>query len=221
MKYNNLKREAVKEIKQRYLLKDIKTNTGLIDLLSRYGKQYKGTTEQQRIKFKRYLTNKMNKEIDSLIYDIEQVEQVKLSFPNPLIITIEWKKSRMWGNNPRAFTNYGFTGSSIGGCGYCKTSTATAQALNSYLPLLALMYKAKNKAINNRKKAYIDQNGHNNTSEQGFNHHLYGYGSGYGVLPHFEGGVGVSSHERIIKRLGLKWQNITSTNNTDVFMITN
>ncbi|MEE9571522.1 MAG: hypothetical protein V3W20_00570 [Candidatus Neomarinimicrobiota bacterium] len=218
MQYNNLRREAVKEIKKRYPIKDIKTKAGLVKFLTHHGKQYKGTVEQQRAKFNKYLTNRMNKDIEEMLYNISLIEQAD-KFDRRLVITLEWKRSYQWGSNPTASTNYGFSGSSIGGCGYCKTSTATAQALNSHLPLMQLLYKLKNKELRNRKDSYIDQNGHNNTTEQGFNHHLFGYGSGYGVLPHFEGGVGISSHCRIIQKIGLKWHDITNTKRTDVFMI--
>jgi len=48
---------------------------------------------------------------------------------------------------------------------------------------------------------------------------LFGYGSGYGVLPKFDGGVGVSCHQGIMEKLGLHMETITSTKTTDVYMI--
>ena len=80
--------------------------------------------------------------------------------------------------------------------------TAIFEALNSNKSILKLLYEKKN---NNIDKS---------------NHELLGYGSGYGIIPAFEGGVGVSSHQRIIEGIGLKMQTITSTKNTDVFLIT-
>lgn len=144
---------------------------------------------------------------------LEQIEKVSKAedFNNPLIITVEWKKSRTWGSNPKAYTNYGFEGENISGCGYCKKSTATAQALNSHLPLIKLLYEKKNEALKSYSSPDDDQNK--------INRSILGYGSGYGVLPYFEGGVGVSSHRNIIQGLGLVWEYVISTKNTDVFRI--
>ena len=60
--------------------------------------------------------------------------------------------------------------------------------------------------------------GRNNTN--GFNREVLGYGSGYNVLPRFEGGVGINSHNTIIENLGLKWKKVTDTPSTDVYLIT-
>jgi len=128
------------------------------------------------------------------------------SLHNPLIITIEWKKSKMWGFNPRAYTNYGFKSESIGGCGYCKLSTATAKALNSHLGILKRLFQAEERRLKEKPKIPERRD-------------YIGYGSGHHALPKFEGGVGVSSHKDIIRGLDLKWENITSTDQTDVYRI--
>ena len=93
-------------------------------------------------------------------------------------VSVEWKKSRMWGNNPQAeatvcYTDHScntFKSSSIGGCGYDKESTAIAEALNQSNSFLKSLYTVKEKNA--------DKN----------NRDLFGYGSGYGILPHLEGG---------------------------------
>ena len=41
------------------------------------------------------------------------------------------------------------------------------------------------------------------------NHKVLGYGSGYGILPYFEHGVGVSSFYTIFDNLGLKLTEVT------------
>ena len=41
------------------------------------------------------------------------------------------------------------------------------------------------------------------------NHEVLGYGSGYGILPYFESGVGVSSFYKIFDNLGLKLTQVT------------
>lgn len=129
-------------------------------------------------------------------------------------IQVEWKKSRMWGMNPSAemwvqFTNKEgqqdsayFVSGSIGGCGYDKLSTATAQVLNQCNEALKMLYTAKNKAIDTK------------------NHELIGYGSGYGILPSFEGGVGVDCHKRIFEKLGYKFKCTASGKTFDAYEIT-
>ena len=105
----------------------------------------------------------------------------------------------MWGYCPKGNDNYGHSTSSITGCGYCKESTATAQLLNQNETIMKRLYKAKNKKATAK------------------NNDLLGYGSGYGILPSFEGGVGVSCHVRILEKLGYKVTQ--SGNNTTTVLI--
>ena len=88
-------------------------------------------------------------------------------------------------------------GKYTGGWGYDKLSTAIAEVLNQYNPLMKLMYE------------YID----NKMFEEGSltinNHEVLGYGAGYGILPYFEHGVGVSSFYKIFDNLGLKLTQVT------------
>jgi len=186
-------------------LEYIKTEEGFKLILNQNHKTYMGSIEKQKEKLIRYLTNKKDNRINKELNHIEEVKKAK-SFSGEFIITLEWKKSHMWGMNPRAYTNYGFIGESIGGCGYCKTSTATAQALNSNLSILKLMYKKKNDLL----KKGLDKDQIKNK---------IGYGCGYSIRPSFEGGVGVSSHENILKGLGLIMRNITNTEYTNVYLI--
>ena len=92
--------------------------------------------------------------------------------------------------------------SRVGGCGYDKESTATSEALNQFNAILKLMYAKKNDNI--------DMN----------NHELFGYGSGYGILPSFEGGVGVSTMRNICESIGIKWNDVAHGKNYDVYSIT-
>ena len=162
----------------------------------------------------RRMTNAIKKQM-AFIDEVEQAED----FKTPLIITIEWKRSQTWGMNPKPYTNLGFEGSSIGGCGYCKHSTATAQALNSDLRILKLMYFKKEAELRQRKPTYKEQNGHEENSERAINHFLMGYGSGYSALPRFEGGVGVNCHFKICEMLGLKMESVTDTKHVNVYRI--
>lgn len=128
-------------------------------------------------------------------------------------IQVEWKRSAIWGSNPSAelwigfknsTDNYDsdyFTSRSIGGCGYDKGCTAVAEVLNQCAPLLKAMYllKEANIEVNNRE--------------------LFGYGSGYGLLPYFEGGVGVNCFNRIFEKIGFEFKSIASGKTFDVYEV--
>ena len=129
-------------------------------------------------------------------------------------ISIEWKKSQMWGSNPSAecwysykdaqgnyASNYVKSGS-IGGCGYDKQSTAVANCLNQINEVLKPLYKMKDNNINSK------------------NHELLGYGAGYGITPSIEGGVGVSCYDRIFNKIGYEFKTVASGKTFDVYTIT-
>ena len=158
------------------------------------------TTDTQKIKvLKNLIKSYYEKFLNKDIADIENAEVLLNSDLkiNKIVIAIEWKKSATWGNNPHAevkvFYNNNhieiFTGSASG-CGYDKRSAATAQAFNKCEALKALLYKAENKRLKN----------HSEVSRRD----SLGYGSGYGALPYFEGGIGFRSHETILNNLNFK-----------------
>lgn len=133
-------------------------------------------------------------------------------------VTIIWKPSKTWGNNPRAtvrakmktaegYLQYEtYESSSIGGCGYDKGSTAIAEGLNQCTALLRDMYQAEENRLNNEpekpRRDYI------------------GYGSGYGPLPAFEGGVGISSLQHILENLGFVYEHLSWGKAFDVYQFT-
>jgi hypothetical protein len=126
-----------------------------------------------------------------------------------ITISIEWKKSRMWGNNPnaeaRVCTSEGcehYNSGSIGGCGYDKQSTAVAQSVNQSNSFLKALYLIKEKNVTKS------------------NHDLFGYGAGYGILPSLEGGVGVSCYPRIFEAIGFKFKTTASGKAFDVYTVT-
>jgi hypothetical protein len=205
MTFENLRQAKIKDINKRYesYIKDLETEKGRLKIMQWFGKSYK---KNPKSKLFTLLYRWQGKEIKTAEEKIKLIEDAK-DFGGIFVITVELKKSRMWGSNPRAYTNYNFEGESIGGCGYDKLSTATAQALNSNLSILKLLYTKQDTWLKEHEFT-------------GDNSEALEYGVGYNVLPAFEGGVGVSSHERVIKGLGLSWMNVTSTSNTDVFMIT-
>ena len=163
-------------------------------------KKNHATTDSQKIKvlknlIKSYYERFLHKDI-ATVEHMETLLDSDLKI-NKILIAIEWKKSRTWGNNPHAevkvFYNNNnietFTGSASG-CGYDKRSAATAQALNKCELLKALLYKAENERL---KK-------HSEVNRRDF----IGYGSGYSSLPVFEGGVGFRSQETILNNLNFK-----------------
>ena len=122
----------------------------------------------------------LNSEIESL----GMIKNASDKLNNPLVITINFYRSSTWGYCPKGFDNYGNKTDSITGCGYDKESAASAQLLNQNLSILKRLCEKKNEsaALSNRD--------------------LLGYGSGSGILPRFEGGVGIDCHVRILENVG-------------------
>ncbi len=157
---------------------------------------------------KAYLTKRLDEKINLKIH--QQLAKLifidNLQELNEITITVVWKKSRMWGYNPTAESYVKgiehLTSGSISGCGYCKLSTAVAEVLNQIPQFLQLMYKLKNTRYKFR------------------NHELFGYGSGYDILPKFEGGVGVSCYDKIFKTIGYRFSTLASGKYFDVYSIT-
>lgn len=176
----------------------------------------KDTTKMTIKEWKAYLIARKEKEVNKSIE--REVNKVKAVFnAGELLevkISIEWKRSRMWGNNPSAECWYSYkdasgdrhsnyvTSGSIGGCGYDKQSTAVAEVVNQSNAFLKAMYllKEKHPTTNNRE--------------------LFGYGSGSGILPALEGGVGISCYPRIFETIGYKFETTASGKSFDVYTIT-
>lgn len=165
---------------------------------------FKNVTE-----LKSYLVDRLQKQT---IKKLESL-QSELSFNESLLeiesltINVEWKKSSMWGSNPTATAFvYGIgelSSGSIGGCGYDKQSTAVANVLNQIPQFKKLMFELKDKTKNAKLK----------------NREIFGYGSGYGILPNFEGGVGVSCYDRIFNAIGYEFKTLSSGKTFDVYQI--
>lgn len=128
------------------------------------------------------------REIDT--QERKKIDQLKTAETAPelqyIYINVEWSKSRTWGAIPHAEirTNAGIYTGTAGGCGYDKESAAVAEALNKSPEIMRVLYELKEK--------------HPTTPHRD----LFGYGSGYGELPYFEGGVGVSCFESILNQCG-------------------
>lgn len=159
-----------------------------------------------------YIYNRINKEtskkIECINSQLNTVYDASKIISN-ISISVEWTKSRIWGMCPMADVRVCYTDNTcdnyqsgrITGCGYDKESTAIAQALNQCNDLLHAMYV--------KKEA-------NHTKE---NRELFGYGSGYGVKPYFEGGVGVSCYPAIFQAIGYEWKSISHGKTFDVYSV--
>lgn len=128
----------------------------------------------------------------------------KAEMPETIFILVEWKKSSVWGYNPYATVKIGsaiFKGSASG-CGYDKISAATAGALNQSYRAQKILFEMKEKALQ--------------TGTKSDNHSIIGYGAGYGAMPEFEGGVGMSCFINILQKVGYKC-NTTHTDSIDSY----
>lgn len=132
----------------------------------------------------------------------KQIEKICISnVPDFINVSVEWFKSRTWGANPQAEVRTGenyFISRKIGGCGYDKESTATAECFNRDLSILKValisLYRCEH------LKKYL--------------------GSGYGAKidlwgVSFSGGVGFSCHRSIIE--GSNLYRLTASNSGKMF----
>ena len=111
---------------------------------------------------KELIYNKIVKEyknrLTKNIKKIDMIQQTNNDI-NTINISINWVKSKTWGNNPHATitTDAGqLTEGRASGCGYDKESAAIAEALNKNNDILKLLYVAKNKK--QRKSYKISKN---------------------------------------------------------------
>lgn len=182
----NLKNASAEDLTNLWYYKDKLTNAQI----KKYNnkeltiEQIKEILKNKIIKEYEQKQKKAIKRIDTIKEANEKVQTINIS--------INWVKSSTWGYNPHCTitTDYGeITEGKVSGCGYDKESAAIAEALDKNNNILKLLYIAKNKKM---------------TLKNNNNHDILGYGSGYGVLPYFEGGVGASSLMNIFRNLGYK-----------------
>lgn len=223
LKLNNLRKELMKSTKNnsKETITAIKNSKSLEDLKKYHFVRcyFTPTTINKPFTLKEakeYLIKRVNKKTDKKLNDIINYFNSVLNSGDFIEarISVSWSRSATWGMNPKAEIRYTyknkdghmrseyFETGSIGGCGYDKLSTAVAQSINEVKPILKLLYKNKNKNVKSTNREHL------------------GYGSGYGVLPRLEGGVGVECYPRIFKKIGFKFESIASGKNFDVFTIT-
>lgn len=182
--------------------------------------QYR-TGEISREKAVQYATTRREKEINKRLNErLAKLDRVASS-PDltDVSISVEWRKSSVWGYNPFATVTIHtadgwkqYTGTASG-CGYDKLTAAVGSALNQSLSVLKMLYTTKEDGLNNppefgRFNGVTFDDPRTNAS-------LIHYGAGYGALPYFEGGVGISSFFGVFEKCGFRCisQNETRTTN--------
>lgn len=197
----NLKNASAEDVTNLWYYTEKLTNTQI--------KKYNNkelTIEQIKEILKNKITKEYEKRKNKELKRIETIAQSNETITN-INISINWVRNSTWGYNPHATitTNLGtITEGKVSGCGYDKESAAIAEALDKNNDILKLLYIAKNKKM---------------TFKNNNNHELLGYGSGYGVLPYFEGGVGAGSLMDIFKNLGYNVREY-HTDKSDFYTIT-
>ena len=199
---NSIRLEGKKELEK--VIKNIEAgnmntiNFYITDLRKQQLKDGKITLEKvQQIAIK-----KASKEIEKqTAKKIDQVKNIDSTIENieDINIIVQTKKTNLGYQHKAtlATDTLRIDGKYTGRWGYDKLSTAIAEVLNQYNPLMKLMYEYINNKMFEEGSLTIN------------NHKVLGYGSGYGILPYFESGVGVSSFYRIFDNLGLKLTQVT------------
>lgn len=206
--YENLKKAVIKEIEERFEV--VKNSTKederrLNYYLTPLKRNQVSSGEYSKEKAIEFVLKKLDKNMKEVIKNkldtIKEIEEAN-DFSG-CTVSLEWKHSATWGSNPTAtLSGCGYIkGSPVSGCGFDKESTAVANILNQCLPLKKKLYDLKELNI------------------ELSNHDLFGYGSGYGILPYFDGGVGVSCYCSICEKIGFKFVSVASGKIFDVYEI--
>jgi hypothetical protein len=132
-----------------------------------------------------------------------------------MLLTIEWVKSRTWGNNPRLEAGVSFKDGTFersetftcSGCGYDKESTVIAQAFNKYL-------KYKLWALTEEQI----KGGNTIPSPEG--KAPYGIANYSPEYRDYSGGIGTSCYYKIAEYIGGKFEHIASGKTFDVYKYT-
>lgn len=132
-----------------------------------------------------------------------------------LSVSVEWKRNSTWGHNPTATarTDDGTFSGHASGCGYDKESAAVGEALNKSPAVMRVLYQAAEQAMKNGESFQTLSSGCVSWRD------VLGYGSGYAILPYFEGGVGVSCFWSIFKVCGYECRSTGSGKMFDAYTV--
>ena len=164
-------------------------------------KEGKKTREQAiNTAFKR-AEKEIDKRYEQRMQRIEEAERAEDLHKIELLTT--WTRSYTWGLNPHTecFVNeYTRTEGKASGCGYDKLSTSCAEALNKNNSVMKKLFTLADEALS---KGIVYRE-------------FIGYGTGYDILPYFEGGVGFSCFDYIfMKKFNMKRVSMHETKLTD------
>lgn len=211
MEFILLKKLVIKEAEKRKenVLQDIKEQERtlyyyLTDLRIKQLEDGKITKDKAIELASKKAIKEIEKQVNKDLYKIGVIERA--GDVSTISVLVEWKRNSTWGANPTATvrTLYKTSQGTASGCGYDKESAAIAEAFNKDLDILKILYIMKEKALASN----------NNISS----HEACGYGAGYGVLPYFEGGVGVSCFISILKNNGFRCNEIHGSNSDSYFL---
>jgi hypothetical protein len=131
-----------------------------------------------------------------------------------IVISIEWKKSRVWSANPHASADVRYQdgtctqrdGYTCSGCGYDKESTVIAEIFNDFL-----RYKLweKKPALLETGAPYGIRRGKEYTSPEGNYYH--------GETRSYSGGVGTSCYNQIAAFIGGVFRQVACGKTFDVY----
>lgn len=148
--------------------------------------------------------------------ELARIESEKNQKPvKRMVINIEWKKSRTWGNCPRAYAELHFHDGSFhrtedsyyaSGCGYDKESTVIAEIFNDFMK-----YKLWNLTPEQRKGG----NGSGDDGKAPYGIHVYSDNR-----PHFGGGIGTNCYYAIARYIGGEFKCLASGKTFDVYEYT-
>lgn len=132
-----------------------------------------------------------------------------------LSVSVDWKRSRTRGNNPTATarTDDGIYEGHAFGYGYDKESAAVGEALNQSPAVLRVLYEAAEAALQEGRSFETLSSGCVSWRD------VLGYGSGYAILPYFEGGVGVSCFWSILQKCGFVCRSAGSGKMFDAYTV--
>ena len=158
--------------------------------------------------------NENNKYLQKALKKMEIAENAEeLTY---IRINVDWVRNRTWGSNPKVelWTNCGCYTGSASGCGYDKESSAIAEALNQSAEVKKALYTLAEKMLKKMgENAHISEYAHTSWRDS------IGYGSGYSIIPYFEGGVGVNCFAYIFENMGYIWQTAGSGKTWDCYHI--
>lgn len=194
------------------------------DVIMQYGTnlvkvKYKSGELEEEKAYKRALNRALKELNNNKLKKLNKIELVEKAEDLEYInINIDWIYNRTWGYNPKVkvITNISVYEDSASGCGYDKESAAIARAFNQSNEILKVLYALAEKMIEKvGDNAYYYTGCGDCVSWR----NSIGYGSGYDILPYFEGGVGISCFEDILNKCGYIWRCMGSSKRWDCYSI--